>query len=395
MKILYITPVFQHPRVRGSTRCYFFGKELAKRHDVTMLSIQRSPIPAEALKEVSNYLNLRLFNAQPNVKKRGALRKVEIAVNDYLVLREMRKQFDELVRKQPFDVVLFHGKSVFPVIKNFNTLPLVIDFCDATSMRINDRMRLAKPWEKLLLKKRLEKFQKIEQSMIRKTPYVAFISSRDRDAVMTQREGVRIVPNGVDLQFWQRRSHNPRPHCLAFTGVMDYRPNNDAAHYLIDRILPILQQQVPDVEILIIGRDPLKGLVEKAAAHPAVTVTGFVDDVRDYLEQASVFVAPIPYASGVQNKVLEAFAMEMPVVCSKAVAAGLHFEDGEKPPLIVAEEPQAFADAIIKLFQDKAHRENLASAGRNFVERRFQWDVNVKILEEMMQRAINDFQNAS
>jgi glycosyltransferase involved in cell wall biosynthesis len=393
MKILYVTPVFQHPQVRGSTRCYFFGKELAKRHQVTMISIQRSPIPSDVLKEVSSYLDLRLFNAQPNFKKRGALRKVEILVNDYVAIREMRKQFVELIREQAFDVVLFHGKSVFPIIKKFDALPLVIDFCDATSMRINDRIRIAKPWEKLLLKKRLEKFQKIEQSMIRKTPYVAFISCRDRDAVMKQRKGVRIVPNGVDLQYWQRRSKQPRPHCIAFTGVMDYRPNNDAAHYLIDHILPILQKEIPDIEILIIGRDPLKKLVEKAAAHPAVTVTGFVDDVRDYLEQASVFVAPIPYASGVQNKVLEAFAMEMPVVCSEAVAAGLHFEDGEKPPLVVADHPQAFADAIIKLFRDKDYRYKLAKSGRNFVERRFQWDVNVKILEEMMQLAIEEFQN--
>lgn len=391
MKILYITPVFQHPKVRGSTRCYFFGRELAKRHDVTMLSLKRNNIAPEALADVQSFLRLFLFDAQPKTTAKGFMRKIQATLSDKNAIREMSDKLRELTRNETFDAVLFHGKSVFPVINSFTNLPIVIDFCDATTMRIRDRMRQESPVMRLMLNKRLSKFNEIEQQLIAKTPHVAFISCRDRDAVMQQRPGIRIVPNGVDLQFWERRSNTPRNNCIVFTGVMDYRPNAEAAHYLIDELLPLLRDRVPDIEILIVGRDPSKSLREKAEKHPQVTVTGFVEDVRDYLEQASVFVAPIPYASGVQNKVLEAFSMKMPVLCSSAVAAGLHFEDGEKPPVRVADDPEMFANSLIDLLNDDATRAKMAAAGRDFVERRFVWGENVNIFETMLENAIAEF----
>lgn len=393
MKLLYLTPAFQHPIVRGPTRCYHFTKELCDRHEITMMTLIRSEIPNEAFTEMKSYVKkIYTFNAMGDSSNgkngNGVSKKVKTSMSVKSAVKEMREAFLDLVKKESFDAVLFHGKSIYSVIEGFDDLPIVIDFCDATSMRIKDRMKFDTFSKRIMLKRRYKNFREIEQKMINKTPHVAFISCRDRDANMENRDGIRIVPIGVDLDFWKRRTNEPQKNTLVFTGVMNYRPNEDAAHYLIDKILPLVRPYVPDLEVLIVGRDPTEALVEKGKKFDDVTVTGFVDDVRDYLEKASIFVAPVRYASGIQNKVLEAFAMELPVICTTAVAEGLKFDDADETPIHVANDPKPFADKVVNLLSDDNERRQLAEEGRRFVERHFIWAKNAEVLEKMCEDAI-------
>ncbi len=197
-----------------------------------------------------------------------------------------------------------------------------------------------------------------------------------------------IIPNGLDLQYWRRRSNDPRPNCLIFTGVMSYAPNEDTALYLIDQILPRLKQSLPDLELIIAGRDPTPALLERGGRHPEVTITGFVDDMRDYLEQASVFVAPLRYASGMQNKIQEALAMEIPVVTTSVVAAGFQMGDGREAPLYMADGPAAFAEKVVSLLGQPAEQARLAREGRQFAEKYFDWSRSARQLEQMCFAAI-------
>lgn len=371
MKILYITPAFQHPMVRGPHRCYHFIKQLSPRHEITLLTLKRSDIPPEALQEVQSHVKeIKMVDAivSTNGKKNGKLsavsRKLKYNSNFRQALMEMREVFLAWVKKNTYDVVLFHGKSVFPVIEKWDDLPIVIDFCDATAMRFRDRMQFETPGKRFLLKRRYRQIHKIEQKMIEKTPHVAFISARDRNATVVNRNGFKIVPIGVDIEFWTRKTNNPRKNCIVFTGVMNYGPNEDAVLYLINNILPLVKPNVPDLEVLIVGRDPTPVLRAAAKKHPEVMVTGFVDDVRTYLEFASVFVAPIRYGSGIQNKVLEAFAMGVPVLCTPVVAEGLYVDDGQEPPLWVAEDGEKFAELLMKLLADEEEQVRLARQSR-------------------------------
>ena len=125
------------------------------------------------------------------------------------------------------------------------------------------------------------------------------------------------------------------------------------------------------MEIYIVGRDPTPRLCKIAKSYPQVTVTGFVQDMRDYLEQATVFVAPLRYASGMQNKIQEAFAMGVPVVTTPVVAAGMVTTNGEKPPLYIANGASEFNDCIVKLLGDADERKRLSQAGRCFAEAYF------------------------
>jgi glycosyltransferase involved in cell wall biosynthesis len=391
MKILYISFAFQHPKMRGSNRAYYFIRELSRRNEITLLTLSRSEIPAESFQEMTSYTNqIKTIdvNRITSQNSRNFNRRIERAWQERVTLGQMRKILYQLVHENPYDVVLFHGKSVASVIEQFNLLPITIDFCDATSIRIRAEAEYADFPKKMLMMLRYWRMRRIEKMLINKSPHLAFISCRDREAVLGPSSDAEVIPNGIDLHYWQRRSYQPQPNRLIFTGVMDYRPNEDAALYLMTEILPRLLQSIPDVELYIVGRDPTPKLCKMAQLCPQVTVTGFVQDMRDYLEQATVFVAPLRYASGMQNKIQEAFAMSIPVITTPVVAEGMVTTNREKPPLYVANGADEFKDRIINLLENADERVRLSQSGRCFAEANFVWSRSAEKLEKLCQRAV-------
>jgi glycosyltransferase involved in cell wall biosynthesis len=163
---------------------------------------------------------------------------------------------------------------------------------------------------------------------------------------------------------------------------MSYSPNVDAAIFLLDAILPLVRRAIPHLEVLIVGRDPSPKVLFMAQRFPDVTVTGEVADVRPYLERADVFVAALRFASGVQNKVLEAMSMEVPVVTTPVVAAGLCV-DGVEPQLVIGLHATEIATGIVGLLTNAEERVRLSSAGRTFVETHCSWSRSAEKLENL------------
>jgi glycosyltransferase involved in cell wall biosynthesis len=398
MRILYIIPTFQHPKVRGPNRHYHFIRELSQRHAITLLTLERAAVAEEALQEMAAYTE-RILSFKVNGAGHSAANRmitqlpvVGSQAAQRLALREsvgrMKESFRQLVRQESFDVVLFHGKDCFPVIEDWQELPIVTDFCDATSLRVRTKMRYVSPVRAPLLGLRYLQVRQTEKKIVQSTPHLAFISQRDRAAILGPDSQAAVIPNGIDLTYWTRRTHNPEPNCLIFTGVMNYAPNEDAALHLIDRILPLLRPHVPDLSIIIAGRDPTPALLERARRNPEVIVTGFVDDMRDYLEKAAVFAAPLRYASGMQNKIQEALAMEVPVVTTSIVADGLRVARGEEPPLYAADGDEAFARQVVNLLSRPDEQARLAQEGRRFAEKYFVWARSAAHLEQMCMDAV-------
>ncbi len=398
MRILHITPALQHPTVRGPHRHYHFLRELSPRHAITGLTLIRSAVDAGALREVGAHADgmfaydvadgtplpgLGWAARLPGLGPRLA-RHLRVQGG----LRQMRATYRRLAASGRYDVVLFHGKSVFPVVAGCRALPIVVDFCDATSMRIRQRVDAAGPVRRWLYAARYAQVRRLERRLVAMTPHRAFISPRDRAAVLGDADASPIVPNGVDLDYWRRAAPawRGRPR-LALTGVMDYQPNADAATALIDQVLPRVRVHLPDAEVVIIGRNPGSDLVARARYVPGVTVTGFVDDMRPLLEQASALVAPLRYASGTQNKLLEARAMAVPVIATTVAAEGLRI-DGTPPPVLVADDPAGMADAFVRVIREAAVRDALEAAGPRFVAERFDWGRSAARLEAMCLAAV-------
>ncbi|MEM7114363.1 MAG: glycosyltransferase [Chloroflexota bacterium] len=388
MNILYLTNGFPFPLTSGYLRHYFLIKELAEDHDVTLLSMIAPSYKEEDREALEPFtkeiITFRSGGKGGSLPKKVIRRLKSVAQPDAFVAK-MRTVIDRLVAEQHFDVVI-SGKRTMDAIAHLN-IPIVADMCDATSSRIQRSMAFATTARKPMLMLEYQQMKQTEKSFMKRAEHSIFISSRDREDLIGSRiGGTTIVPNGVDLDFWRRRTAVRQKNQIVFTGAMDYRPNTDAALYLIEEILPLVQKEVPDVELFIVGRDPTAGLKEAGKKHANVTVTGFVDDVRDYLDEATVFAAPLRFGAGLQNKVLEAMAMEVPVVASPLAADGLRTEEGAQPPVDIVTGTEQFAQRLIQKLRDAADEPEPHYAGRLFIETHFVWNYSRQKLNQVIEQ---------
>jgi polysaccharide biosynthesis protein PslH len=397
MRILYVTGAFPYPLTSGYLRHYFFIRELAHRkHEITLLAVAGSRFEPAHAAELERYAERVLpFSAGARGRTRLArvMRQAGSPVNGpagTAEVRLMRSCVQRLLAEQRFDAALLAGRAAFGAVEAVGDIPLVADICDASSMRLKKALHYEPPERLLLSALDYVKVRRIEREMVQRADRLMFASVRDRDTLVGANEPrASVVANGVDLDFWQRSTPTLGRDTIIMTGVMSYPPNTDAALQLIHKVLPLVRRSVPDAKLLLVGRNPSWRL-KRAARGPGIELTGYVADIRPYLEQATVFAAPLRFGAGIQNKVLEAMAMEIPTVVSPLVAEGISSPNGAPPPFHVASHPEQFADLICRELAQR--RENsLAVQGdaRRFVANHFQWGRSGDAIEEILTSAVS------
>ena len=190
-----------------------------------------------------------------------------------------------------------------------------------------------------------------------------------------------VMPNGVDLTNYKPEPDAAEPAHLVFVGVMNYYPNVEGCQWFADEILPRVQERFPEARLSIVGSHPTPE-VEKLGQRKGIEVTGFVDDPRDWLRRGSVSVAPLRIARGIQNKVLEAMAMGLPVVGTSSATQGVNGEPGRH--YRVADDASGQVDAICELLADREAARNLGAAGRAFVEEHYDWEACLQPLDRLL-----------
>ena len=179
---------------------------------------------------------------------------------------------------------------------------------------------------------------------------------------------------------------------VVFTGVMSYKPNDDAALYFGEVILPLIRKSLPEMQFWIVGKDPGPEVLA-LAQRPGIHVTGGVPDVRPYVHKAGVFVSPLRYGTGIKNKLLAALAMEKAVVATSHTTEGLEVRDGQD--LLVADDPADFAAKVIRLIEDAPFARQLAQSGQAFVRERYAWETSARSLEETLLRVVKQHPSQS
>jgi len=202
------------------------------------------------------------------------------------------------------------------------------------------------------------------------------------------RPDISVLPNGVDLDYFRPAEDVARHEAtLVVSGKMSYHANVTMVLHLVRDIMPHVLSSRPDAKLVIVGKDPTSE-IQKLEQHPAITVTGMVEDVRPFLQGATVAVAPLTYGTGVQNKVLEAMACGTPVVASPQVTMGLDAVAGQD--LLVGNDEVHFANQILDLFADPNRRRSVAANGRAYVESHHQWKTIAGQLETIYQSTIGE-----
>jgi glycosyltransferase involved in cell wall biosynthesis len=395
VQLLYITNGFPYPLTSGYLRHYHFIRELSGRgHRITLLSLagrRQRPEDTAAMGPMLEAVHVFRVDDRPSLRSRIIRRFRRAARRDPAVLA-MAAKARELAAQRRFDAIISSGKQTLQVLDSLDDLRLVVDMTDATSVRLAGAARHAGPLRRRLLDLEARSMRRIESDLLRRADALVFASMRDCEALMALTPGTRVpatvIPNGVDLGYWHRTSSERPPDRIVFSGGMNYPPNRDAALILIREVMPRVWRELPDTRVAIVGRDPTPDLLA-AATDDRVVVTGFVDDVRPFLEDATVFAAPLRFAAGIQNKLLEAMAFELPVVASSVATEGLRVSPEITPPITVADEPGPFAAALIRELRDQPRAPAPHGAGRAYVAAHFDWSVSGGRLDTVIETTLS------
>jgi len=194
---------------------------------------------------------------------------------------------------------------------------------------------------------------------------------------------VSCVSNGVDLDYFSMTPLKAQtPPDMVFCGAMDYAPNVDAAVWFGREVLPRVREAVPGTRFSVVGAKP-KPEVLALAALPGISVTGFVDDVRGFVRGATLCVAPLGIARGLQNKVLEAMAMGKPVLATSEALTGIEATPG-RDVAVAPREPEAFARAALALLRDGGRALEMGRRARSLTERNYSWEARLAPLEGLL-----------
>jgi glycosyltransferase involved in cell wall biosynthesis len=212
---------------------------------------------------------------------------------------------------------------------------------------------------------------KMECEGLAKVDQVFCCSELDRDRILklSPRARVKVWPNGVDPEFFQSTRPPVDPPLLLLPGSLNYVPNSEGARWFVQDVLPRIHAKFPACRLRIAGRGAEQTCGQLAGKR--VEALSDVPDMRPHFEEAALVIVPLRAGSGTRLKILEAMAMERAVVSTTVGAEGLNSERGRH--LLLADDPEAFASAILKLLGDPALCAELGRAGRELIQGRYDW----------------------
>jgi glycosyltransferase involved in cell wall biosynthesis len=416
MRILYLAQRVPYPPDRGDKIItYHQVRHLTRHHDVAVACL------ADGKADLANVPPLAEWTTSVDVvmlRPRAARLRALAALASglpvtlaYFNEQELHARVAARLKAARFDALLVYSSSMAQFVEPYRNVPRSMHFADLDSLK----------WEQYAKRSRFLRSWLYQREYRRLLEYERHVAATfDHSLVCTPRElrdFQRLMPpvpascvsNGVDLEYfrppavhsqaplegprsqalpgnallpgcaWQRS--DKRVHELIFTGVMDYLPNVEGVTWFCETVLPLIRSEVPEVSLTICGSRP-NAQVQALGKIPGVAVTGWVPDVRPYLERASVCIVPLTIARGIQNKVLEAMAMELPTVTCSAAAAGIEAIPGRD--LFVADAASDFAAVTVRLLRDEGLRRQTGAAARACVEANYRWEHHLARLDRIL-----------
>jgi sugar transferase (PEP-CTERM/EpsH1 system associated) len=389
MKILFVAPyVPSLLRVRP----FNLIRELARAHEVTVLAVgATSDWPdVAALRTFCRSAELvPLMRGDSIISCAVAAARGRPLQSAVCQSPSLRRRLHDLLWWERFDVVhVEHLRAAQVVDEIPDNLPRVYDSVDCISLLL-DRTRRSShsPRQRLIAMLELARTRRYEGEILGRFDQVAVTSPDDAAALseLNPRAALTVIPNGVDLASFTPIEAPRDPATLVFSGKMSYHANATAVLHFVDKIFPIVRAAMPEARLRIIGSAPPPA-IQELARDPAIAVTGHVADLRLAVAGATVAVCPVTVKVGIQNKVLEAMAMGVPVVCSREGTAGLLARPGRD--YLVADGPTEFAHQVCLLLADAALRDEIGRAGRCYVEAHHRWTNAARQLVELYAEAI-------
>jgi sugar transferase (PEP-CTERM/EpsH1 system associated) len=393
-RILMLAHRLPFPPNKGDKiRAFNVLTHLARRHDVTLGCLIDDPQDlrhADGLRGLVKDLGIARIDGRLRrlLSMRALLPPRSITVTHFYT-RKLQETVDAWIDAEPFDGVMCSSAAMAEYVfrsrhrdTRLRDAVKVMDLIDVDSCKWTQYADEAGWWIRWLYRHEAHWLSRYEHRIVDAFDRIFLVSASEARMLGAAHAGDRVgaFSNGVDLDYFSPRPAPAGAPAIVFTGVMDYRPNVDAVDWFARRVLPLIRLAMPELRFAIVGSRPSRQVTELATLE-GVQVTGFVEDVREWVAGASVCVAPLRIARGIQNKVLEAMAMGRPVVATPQAFEGIDAMPGRE--LIVASDERAFADAVLALVRDPLRAAQIGRAARACMERSYRWDANLRVLDEV------------
>lgn len=378
LKALFLANRIPYPPFRGDKlKIYNLCRRLCKEHELYLIAFVESKDELKYKRELDPFFKEVHLVYQPKWKSylNSALNLLgrmpfQLA---YFKSKQMAETLAHFLKNHSIDVIHTQHLRMSQYTDDLKEYPRILDLPDAYSLYWQRRKEVDRPWWNRV-------FDALESKRVIEAEKVVFdydlnlvCSVEDRDHLKSLHQGanVALLRNGVDLETFHFNGHDySRNKTLLFTGNMDYAPNVDAVVYFVENLWPQLAAEFPSLRLVIAGQRPIKQVLDLASDN--IEVTGFVQDISEMYSQADIVIAPLRFGAGTQNKVLEALAMGVPVVCTDIGFKGLEIESGEG--VFHASSDTEFVEHVSKLIQSEALREKTGQKGLELAKTKFSWD---------------------
>jgi len=385
VKVLFLTPRAPYPLDAGtSLRNFRLLQSAAREHEVHLLTFLDRPLQAdhlEALQAVCQRVERR--PAPPHPPHRRLARTVGSPLPDMAYRRwspDLAELLQSLLAEERYHVVEAEGiemarylplcREVRRVFSEHN-----VEYLLQRRAYLVDRAhppRWPKAAYSLLQARKLARF---EAAICRLADATVAVSDEDAAQLKSLEPAgrYRVVPNAIDPAAYPRRSGWPARPALLFAGTLDYRPNADAARWLLDAVMPRVWERVPEARVFVVGRRPASDLVARGQHDARIAVTGEVASVDPYWSRSTAYVLPVRGGGGTRFKALEAMASHLPIASTPIGMEGIAAQDGVH--YVAGASAGALATGVVRLLEDQGLRERLADAAGLLVRRRYDWRV--------------------
>ncbi|NDB35214.1 MAG: glycosyltransferase [Flavobacteriia bacterium] len=380
-RMVFITSRFPYPLDKGDKlRAYHLIKQLSLNYDIFLIALSDEMVRPEWSDELASYTTeIRIFR----LRKIGILLRLlqnvfqskpfQIAYfTDFLIQRKIKKL---LVDFEP-DHIFCQMIRPAEYVKNYHRCRKTIDYMDILSLGMERRALKSRWISKLVFKLEAQRLVDYEQRLFNYFEFHLMISQQDANGFPYElRNKLIIIPNGIDTEYFAPNVDIKPSFDLVFVGNLSYAPNIDAVKWMCLNIL----KNREELRLLIAGSDLSPGLKSFVDRYPNATILGWQEDIRSIYAKGKIFLAPMQMGTGLQNKILEAMAMQLPCITTSLASAAI-----PESPLIVANLPHEMLDSINMLLHNTEHAIQLGQHGRVFVQSNYAWETCVSRYEQII-----------
>jgi len=385
-RILMLYSRIPYPLIGGDRiRIYNTAKTLSADYRVDLVCINEGRVRQDYIEKLKEVFNKVIFFSYSSSRFRwNALKGLflrEPLQAHYYYFKEIQIWIDKNCRN--YDLVFAHHIRMAQYLRDA-PCPKVIDLHDAISMNYRQAKKNARGLWRVIYLVENRRILPYEVRTVNEFARSFIVSDADRDYLVqhgADHRKIVTIPVAVKDEAVNSSYRVGEKDQIAFLGKMDYPPNQDAAIYFAEKVFPLLRKRTPQLKFLIIGALPPKNVL-KLRTIRGVVVTEFVENPYRLVAASKVFVAPMRFGAGTQNKILEAMALRKPVVTTSLGAKGIKGEEGKH--FLIADEPEEMAEKILNLLDDSGKREYVGYQARHLVETEYSWSrVGEKFLREI------------